>query len=163
MGDLTSVKQGGEMRARRIELGAGVAACALSLLAFVFVLFAPVVPVCASPAQLCPRESPRYTAIVHASPDASVWLFVLAMLALSLAGGIGAIIEARTGRRAAAIPLWIAAALVFGGCALGASGAGVIYLPSVLALALAAYASILTRLPSRNRHVLADDRDGVQE
>ena len=58
MGNLTYVKQGGEMRARRIELGAGVAACALSLLAFVFVLFAPVVPVCAYDHPTLPRESP---------------------------------------------------------------------------------------------------------
>lgn len=146
------------MRARRIELGAGVAACALSLLAFVFVLFAPVVPVCTvTTTQHCPANVVRYEAVVQSSPDASVWFFVLAMLALSLAGGVGAIIEARSGRRKAAIPLWIAAVLVFGGCALGASGAGVIYLPSVLALALAAYASVLTRLPTRNRQAPATD------
>ena len=49
------------MRARRIELGAGVAACALSLLAFVFVLFAPVVPVCAiTSTQHCPANAVRY-------------------------------------------------------------------------------------------------------
>ena len=141
------------MRARRIEFGAGVAACALSLLAFVFVLVAPIVPVCSvavAPAQQCPANAVRYEAIVQTAPDASVWLFVLAMLVISLAGGIGALVEARTGRRAAAIPLWVAAVLVFAGCSLAASGAGVIYLPSALALALAAYASILTRLPARS-------------
>jgi hypothetical protein len=73
------------------------------------------------------------------------------MLALSLAGGVGAIVEARTGRRLAAIPLWAATALVFGGCALAAGGAGIVYLPSVLALGLAAYASILSRLSGRRR------------
>ena len=71
---------------------------------------------------------------MKSSPDASVWLFVLAMLAsrwrVASAPSSGA-----QGRPKAAIPLWIAAVLVFGGCALGASGAGVIYLPSVLALA----------------------------
>lgn len=139
------------MRAQRIELGAGIAASALSLLAFVFVLFAPVVPVCAvANAQRCPASAVRYEALAQVGPDASVWLFVLAMLALSLAGGVGAIIEARSGRRAAALPLWGATVLVFGGCALGAGGLGVIYLPSVLALALAAYASVLRRLPVRN-------------
>lgn len=137
------------MRARRIEFGAGIAACALSLLAFVFVLFAPIIPICTSPGQHCPANSPRYAAIVQAAPGAGVWLFVLAMLALSLAGGVGALAEARTGRRAAAIPLWIATLLVLGGCAISASGAGIIYFPSVLALALAAYASILSRLPAR--------------
>lgn len=142
------------MRARRIEFGAGVAACALSLLAFVFVLFAPIVPVCASPEQRCPRGTPRYTAIVHTAPGASVWIFVALMLALSLAGGIGAIIEARTGRRGAALPLWAATVLVFGGCAFAASGAGVIYLPSVLALGLAAYVSALARLQSRTAPLL---------
>jgi hypothetical protein len=140
------------MRARRIEFGAGVAACALSLLAFVFVLVAPIVPLCSvavTPARQCPANALRYEAIVQTAPDANVWFFVLAMLVISLAGGIGALVEARTRRRAAAIPLWVAAVLVFAGCALAASGAGVIYLPSALALALAAYASILTRLPAR--------------
>ncbi|HEU5347986.1 MAG TPA: hypothetical protein VFU63_05175, partial [Ktedonobacterales bacterium] len=91
-----------------------------------------------------------------------VWLFVLAMLALSLIGGIGAIVEARTGRRVAAIPLWVAAVLAFGGCTLAASGAGIIYLPSVLALALAAYASLLSRLPARNPQTPEDGRDNTQ-
>ncbi len=139
------------MRARRIEFGAGIAACVLGALAFAFLVFAPIVPVCASPAQLCRKGSPAYVSVVHASPGASVWLFVLAMLALSLAGGIGAIVEARTGRRLAAIPLWAATVLVFAGCALAVGGVGLIYLPSVLALALAAYASILARLSARNR------------
>jgi hypothetical protein len=139
------------MRARRIEFGAGIAACALSVLAFAFVVFAPIVPVCASPARLCPRNAPRYVTMIQGSPGAGVWLFVLAMLVLSLAGGVGAIVEARTGRRVAAIPLWAATVLVFGGCALAAGGAGIIYLPSVLALGLAAYASILARLSARNR------------
>ena len=139
------------MRARRIEFGAGIAACALSVLAFAFVVFAPIVPVCSSPAQLCPRNAPRYVTMIQGSPGAVVWLFVLAMLALSLMGGVGAIVEARTGRRVAAIPLWAATVLVFGGCALAAGGAGIIYLPSVLALGLAAYASILARLSAQNR------------
>jgi hypothetical protein len=145
------------MRARRIEFGAGVAACALSLLAFIFVLVAPIVPVCASPEQLCPKGAPAYVSIIQASPDAGAWLFVLAMLVISLVGGIGAIVEARTGRRAAAIPLWVAEILVFAGCVFAASGAGIIYLPSVLALALAAYASILGRLPARTQAAAQDD------
>src|SRR5690242_16083884 len=121
------------MRARRIEFGAGIAACVLGVLAFAFVVFAPIVPVCSSPAQLCPRNAPRYVTMIQGSPGAVGWLFVLAMLALSLVGGVGAIVEARTGRRVAAILLWAATALVFGGCALAAGGAGIIYLPSVLA------------------------------
>jgi len=137
------------MRARRIEFGAGIAAGALSVLAFVFVVFAPVVPVCAAAAQRCPEGAPRYTAVVHASPGAGVWLFVLAMFALSLAGALAAVVEARAGRRGAALPLWAATVLIFGGCTLAASGVGVIYLPSVLALGLAAYASILSRLSAR--------------
>lgn len=139
------------MRARRIEFGAGIAACVLGVLAFAFVVFAPIVPVCSSPAQLCPRNAPRYVTMIQGSPGAVVWLFVLAMLALSLMGGVGAIVEARTGRRVAAIPLWAATVLVFGGCALAAGGAGIIYLPSVLALGFAAYASILARLSAQNR------------
>lgn len=142
------------MRARRIELGAGIAACALSVLAFVFLVFAPIVPVCTvAAAQTCPAHAVRYESLAQASSGASTWLFVLAMLALSLAGGVGAIVEARTGRRLAAIPLWAATVLVFGGCALAVGGAGLIYLPSVLALGLAAYASILSRLSARNRAV----------
>ena len=145
------------MRARRIEFGAGVAACALSLLAFVFVLVAPLVPVCASPEQSCIKGEPTYASITQVAPDVGVWLFVLAMFAISLAGGVGAIVEARTGRRAAAIPLWIAALLAFAGCVFAASGAGIVYLPSVLALALAAYASILARLPARTRATAQDN------
>src|SRR5690348_2149018 len=135
------------MRARRIEFGAGIAACALSVLAFAFLVFAPIVPVCTVAAtQTCPAHAVRYESLARAPSGASTWLFVLAMLALSLAGSVGAIIEARTGRRLAAIPLWSATVLIFGGCALAAGGAGLIYLPSVLALGLAAYASILSRL-----------------
>ncbi|HEX5157503.1 MAG TPA: hypothetical protein VFW17_09835 [Ktedonobacterales bacterium] len=140
------------MRARRIEFGAGIAACVLGALAFAFLVFAPVVPVCTvAAAQGCPAHAVRYESLAQAPSGASTWLFVLAMLALSLVGGVGASVEARTGRRLAAIPLWVATALVFGGCALAAGGAGVVYLPSVLALGLAAYASILSRLSTRNR------------
>ncbi|HEY7341776.1 MAG TPA: hypothetical protein VH591_12905 [Ktedonobacterales bacterium] len=140
------------MRARRIEFGAGIAACALSVLAFAFLVFAPVVPVCTvAAAQTCPAHAVRYESLAQVPSGISIWLFVLAMLAVSLAGGVGAIVEARTGRRLAAIPLWASAVLVFGGCALAAGGAGIIYLPSVLALGLAAYASILSRLSARNR------------
>ncbi|HEY1389236.1 MAG TPA: hypothetical protein VGF38_11890 [Ktedonobacterales bacterium] len=145
------------MRARRIEFGAGIAACALSVLAFAFLVFAPIVPVCTVAAeQTCPARAVHYESLAQAPSGVSTWLFVLAMLAFSLAGGIGAIVEARMGRRLAAIPLWAATALVFGGCALAAGGAGIIYLPSVLALGLAAYASILSRLSARNRAVLPD-------
>jgi hypothetical protein len=151
---------GGEMRARRIEFAAGIAACAMGLLAFVFVVFAPIVPVCAVAASSrCPANALHYESLAQTPSGATVWIFVLVMLALSLAGGLGAIFEARTGRRAAAFPLWGATVLVFGGCALGAGGAGIIYLPSVLALGLAAYASVLSRLQSRsNRPALPDSR-----
>ncbi len=48
------------MRARRIEFGAGIAACVLSVLAFAFLVFAPIVPVCsvANGAKLAPRMLP---------------------------------------------------------------------------------------------------------
>jgi hypothetical protein len=140
------------MRVRRIEFGAGIAACALSVLAFAFLVFAPIVPVCTVVAvQTCPANAIRYESLAQAPSGVSTWLFVLVMLAITLAGGVGAIVEARTGRRLAAIPLWAATVLVFGGCALAAGGAGLIYLPSVLALGLAAYASVLSRLSARNR------------
>ena len=146
------------MRARRIEFGAGIAACVLGALAFAFLVFAPIVPVCTvAAAQSCPAHAVRYESLAQAPSGISTWLFVLAMLALSLVGGVGAIVEARTGRRVAAIPLWAATVLVFAGCALAASGAGIIYLPSVLALALAAYASILSRLSARNRRATEID------
>jgi hypothetical protein len=146
------------MRARRIEFGAGIAACALSVLAFAFLVFAPIVPICTvAAAQTCPAHAVRYESLAQAPSGISTWLFVLAMLALSLAGGVGAIVEARTGRRLAAIPLWAATVLVFAGCALAAGGAGLIYLPSVLALGLAAYASILSHLSARNRRATEND------
>jgi len=149
------------MRARRIEFGAGIAACALSLLAFIFVAFAPIVPVCSvAGAQSCPANAVHYESLAHAPSGVSAWLFVLAMLGLSLAGGMSAIAEARTGRRIAAIPLWMTTALAFGGCALAASGAGIVYLPSVLALGLAAYASLLSRLAARQEQPPASDNAG---
>src|SRR5690348_14171097 len=140
------------MRVRRIEFGAGIGACALSVLAFAFLVFAPIVPVCTVAAtQTCPAHAVRYESLAQAPSGFVTWLFVLAMLALSLAGGVGAIVEARTGQRFAAIPLWATTVLVFAGCALAVGGVGLIYLPSVLALGLAAYASILSRLAARNR------------
>lgn len=139
------------MRARRIEFGAGVAAAALGLLAFIFVLTAPIVPVSCPANASCARA---YETFVEANGAGGLF-FALAMLVAALVGGVSAVVEARKGRTVAAIPLWVAAALAFGGCALAASGPGVLYLPSVLALGLAAYASLLARLQSRPRQPAA--------
>lgn len=137
---------------RRVEFGAGIAAAALSLFALGMLLFAPLVTYCAvqvhAPAT-CPDV--RTTSLVHAGLDAAAWAFLIGMLALTLAGAAGAIGEARFGVREGAYALWAGAALVFVGCAVTAGGVGILYLPSVLALCLAAYASVAQRMRARSR------------
>lgn len=137
---------------RKVEFGAGIAAAVLSVAALGMLLFAPLVAYCAvtvrAPAT-CPEV--RYTTLAHAGLDAVGWAFLIGMLALTLAGAAGAIGEARFEVHKGAYALWAGAALVFAGCALTAGGIGLLYLPSVLALCLAAYASAARWMRTRRR------------
>ena len=137
---------------RRVELGAGVAAAVIGALTLPMALLAPLYAVCPG---ACPPERVRYVALLAAHPDASIWALLLGLLALTLAGAAAAVADARVAGqpvrgRAALIALWGAALVVFGVCALGSRGSlGLLYLPSTLALALAAYVALLRRLAAR--------------
>jgi len=143
----------------RVELGAGVAAAVIALLTLPMALLAPLYPVCPNAqATTCAAAQARYVSLLAAHPGADVWALLLALLALTLAGAAGAVADARTrapvGARLASgmglLALWGATLLVFAICALGSRGPlGLLYLPSTLALALAAYSALLRRLEAR--------------
>jgi hypothetical protein len=139
---------------RKIELAAGIATGILGLGALALLLFAPLVPYCPHMSDT-PCAQVRYTSLLHTGLDGPGWVYLLCMTLLLLAGSLSAVAEARTpapfiggfgGGAIAAIPLWASAILAFAGCALAARGAGLVYMPSVLVLCLAAYASLLRRL-----------------
>ena len=135
---------------RKVELGAGIAAGVLSVIGVLVVLFGPLVSYCAyrvNDISQCSRI--RYTSLASAGLSASGWGFTLGMLVLILVAAAGAIGEARFGMREGAVALWAAGALVLFACALTSGNIGIFYLPSVLALGLAAYASVLRRVAER--------------
>jgi hypothetical protein len=130
---------------RRIELGAGIAAWALSVLGLALLLFAPLVPTCFGPAA-CPANTPAYVPLPQTHLGADAWVLVIAPALLTVIGAAGAIADARYGVRAGTVPLGVAAGLVLLLCALGSAGVvGVVYFPATLALALAAYGAFLAR------------------
>lgn len=131
--------------ARRIEFAAGVAALALNALALLLLLLAPIVPVCAG-ATTCLSTSVRYVSLPQANVSATGWIYVLGLFALLLIAAIGALAETRLSANWGAWTLWAGAILAFAGCALGAGGVGVVYLPATLAICLAAFGSISGRL-----------------
>jgi hypothetical protein len=139
---------------RKVELAAGIAAGILGLGALALLLFAPLVPYCPQMSET-PCAHVRYTSLLRTGLDGPGWVYLACMTALLLAGALSAVAEARmrgpatigfAGSSVVAIPLWASAILAFAGCAFAARSAGLIYMPSVLALCLAAYASLLRRL-----------------
>ncbi|HET9109366.1 MAG TPA: hypothetical protein VFN78_00945 [Ktedonobacterales bacterium] len=152
---------------RRMELGAGAAAAIIGLLTLPMALLAPLYPVCAVTSASEPNCAPiHYVSLLGAHPEGGVWALLLALLALTLAGAAGAITDARgpvaTGARLVAgvgmLALWGATLVVFAICALGSRGPlGLLYLPSTLSLALAAYVALLRRLAARRAASHADD------
>ena len=145
--------------ARRIEYGAGLAAMVLALLGLVALLLAPF-PLCTEPAVSgCPAGHVRTVRLIEARLDSSVWVYVIGMAIFLLAGASGAVAESRYNWRAGALLLWASAILAFMGCSIGAGGVlGLVYLPGVLALSVAGYASILRRL--RRRPARGGDESG---
>ncbi len=138
--------------ARRVELGAGIAAAVLSVLALVVILVAPLFGTCTvrvARGQPCPPGAVRYDSLLHIGLDASGWAFLIAMLLITLTAAGGAVAEAGYGLRAGAVPLWTGSLITLMACALTAPGAGLFYLPCMVALALATYASILQRVTMR--------------
>lgn len=137
---------------RKVELGAGIAAGILSVIGVLVLLFGPLVSYCAYRVNdISQCSAIRYTTLAHAGLSASGWGFTFGMLLVTLAAAAGAVGESRFGIRNGAVALWAGGALVLFGCALTAGTIGLFYLPSVLALGLATYASILCRMNARPR------------
>ena len=137
--------------ARRVELGAGLAAAVLSVLTLAILLIAPIVPTCSAPvvAGRCPGTL-RYLTLAQAGRqvDASVWLYIIIMAVVTLAGAVGAVLHAVRGWRRGVWLLWPAALLTFAACAIvGAQGGalGLYFLPPTFSLALAAAAAFAAR------------------
>jgi peptidoglycan/LPS O-acetylase OafA/YrhL len=138
--------------ARRVELGAGLAAAVLAVLTLVELLAAPIVAVC--PGHVVPNgdcsTSVRFITLLAAGTHvhASTWYFITAMALVTLAGGVGAALHVLVGMRAGVLLLWPAAVLAFAGCALTGLAGGALslfFLPPVLALCIAAFAALIMR------------------
>ena len=137
---------------RKVELGAGIAAGILSVAGMLVLLFGPLVSYCADRVDdISQCADIRYTSLAHAGMTAGGWAFTVGMLLITLAAAAGAVGESRFGIRNGAVALWAGGALVLFGCALASGTIGLFYLPSVLALALATYASIIRRMNERQR------------
>jgi hypothetical protein len=146
--------------ARRVELAAGVAAAVLDVLALLLLLFAPLVPACTrAGAATCPPAAVRYVPLTQAAVSAAGWAYVLSVFALIVLAAVGAVSEAWTGWRWGAGLLWAGGVLAFAGCALGAGGVGLVYLPAVLAVCLAVYGSLAGRLRAMQRGQPSVDDD----
>lgn len=135
---------------RRMEFAAAVAAIVLDVLALAILLFAPLVSYCADHNGIhrtC--ENVAYTNIVHTGLEPGGWAFLIGMFLTLLIAAIGAILESRLGWRAGIAFLWAGGVLALAGCVIASTGIGVFYLPAILAVALATYASIFTRIRQR--------------
>jgi hypothetical protein len=130
---------------RRIEFGAGVATVALAVLAALLLVFAPLLPYCATAARVCAASEWRYRSLLQSGFTTGDWALALLPGAVAIAGGLGAIVDARLGRRAGLFILGIALMLGLAFCVLGITGLGIIYLPSIMGLGLASYGALLSR------------------
>lgn len=136
---------------RRVELGGGIAAGILSVIGLLVLLFGPLVSYCGYRVNdLSQCSDIRYTSLAHAGMTPGIWGITFGMLAFILAAAAGAIGESRFGLRNGAVVLWAGGALVLFGCVLTAGTIGLFYLPALLALGLATYASILRRMDERH-------------
>jgi hypothetical protein len=133
--------------ARRVELGAGLAAAVLSLIALAVLLLTPLVPTCAGTIATGRCASGlRYVTLPAAGArvDASIWYYIGAMTVVMLGGAAGAVLDSMRQRRTGLILVWIAAAVACTGCASVAalgSALGIFFLAPVVALVVAAAAA----------------------
>jgi hypothetical protein len=130
---------------RRVQLGAGIAAGILGMVSLAVLLFAPLVPYCRTTTPL-PCASVRYDSLLHLGMDTALRTYLLGMLGLLLVGAGCAIAEARGGQRGTRAALWIVTVLALAGSAYTVHGPGLLFLPAVLVLCLANYASLACRL-----------------
>lgn len=136
--------------ARKIEVGAGVAAGVLGLIALAVVLLAPLVaacPVALDAARHCPVAT-RQVSLPETRLSGVEWGYLIALGVMPLVGAAGAVLDGELGQKRGLIPLWVGTVLAFAGCALTALGVGLFYLPPVLALLIATYAAIVRRTRS---------------
>ena len=137
---------------RRIVLAAGIAAAVLDVGALLLLLLAPLLPVCnIKGLASCPVSSVRYVPLLQAGVSTAGLVYVFSLFVFILAAAVGALAEARMGARWGAWVLWAAGVLAFAACALGAGGVGLVYLPAVLAVCLAAYTSVSGPLRALHR------------
>lgn len=137
--------------ARKVQFGAGIATAVLATLALIFLLVARIVVLCTQNIvnNTCPASAQHAVTLIEAGPSVGFWVILIAMFLMLYTGAAGAIAEARFDRREGLLPLWICAVIAFMGCSLLASGIGVFFAPSVLALAVAAYAAAVRRSTRR--------------
>lgn len=132
-----------ESMERRVELGAGIGAAILGVIGLIVLLFAPILARCVSgPVNTCPQRNLRFDSLLRVHVDVSVWAIIIAMLLVVLIGAAGAIAEARFGLRGGVIPLWSGTIMTLAGCLI-VQGIGLFYLPAILALGVAATASLM--------------------
>jgi hypothetical protein len=134
--------------ARRTEIGASIAAALLAVITLPAALFLPLVPACGSGGR-CPGGARLVSLASQAGRvEPAVWLYIALMAVLTLAGALGGLLDGARGNRRGLALLWLGAALAFVGCALGALGVfGSLYLPSIVALLIAAIAAFARRQP----------------
>jgi hypothetical protein len=135
--------------ARRVELGAAIVAATLAVVTFIVLLSVPLVAYCAVRSPVQPCVAVRRESLLTAGLDGGSWLYLCAMLALVLIASVGAVAEAGWGYRLGGPPLWICAALAFLGCVWAGAAVGIFFMPAVLAISFAAYASALRRARMR--------------
>ncbi len=145
-------------RARRAQLGAGIAAGILAPLGLVVLLFAPVVSGCVVDVSFtnhCPPRGTRYVSLLQAGLGADAWALLLGLCAVVLVGAAGAVLDARHEWQPSdplrwVLVLWIPTVLAIAACAATVRGiVGLGYLPAALALCVATSASLARRQPSR--------------
>ena len=157
--------------ARRLEVGTGLAAAALSVLTLAMLLATPIVAVCPRPAPVgdgCSTTN-RFITLAAAGVQvpASVWLAIIAMSLVILAGGFGAALDGMFGRRAGALisrSAGLLAALGWATMSVLGSSLSLFFLPPVLALGAAAGASLVSRNRQGTRATgAAEDRGRAQD
>lgn len=153
------------MRARRVELAAGIASALVTALALALLLVAPIVPACARDVPNCPPADLRFVALSSSAVSPGALAYIVGISATLLLGSAAAIADATSANlRAAGRVLWVLTALALVGCALSAQGAGAVYVPAVLALLIATYASLRGRARRRGEPsdtVSPTARDGL--
>ncbi len=145
---------------RRIEYAAGASSGVLALLTLINVLFVPFVCTVTLDSQgKCPSHS--YQTFAQAGAPASFWILVVSVLLLIGSGAAAAVAETRFNRPQYAPVLWAGAVLSLAACTFSLGALGPFYLASVVALAAAAYASMLTRVRARREMMQPPPQDAA--